>query len=77
MACIPIKFPGGTGVVCGVRPARRVPCAWCYRPHSRLCDYPLGAKTCDAKMCDKHADARGALDFCPNHASALLLPGLG
>jgi hypothetical protein len=63
--------PGVTGWVCRGRQPRPAGCSvpHCGRPHTVLCDFPMKAKTCDAKLCDAHRTKVGPnLDHCPAHA---------
>lgn len=73
----------GNVIICRSRsPRARCSVAGCKRPHTRLCDWPEGpGRTCDHKLCDKHAtrmrwpqkvpgDSR---DLCPSHARQLEL----
>ncbi len=49
---------------------RRKTCRFCSRTYydGKLCDYPVGGKTCDAPMCNGCATRVGPdLDYCPNH----------
>ena len=61
---------GNFAIVCGVRkPAK---CNFCKsRPHTRLCDFPVGGgATCDARICDEcRKPGPNDLDYCPNHES--------
>lgn len=60
----------GVGIVCFGH-TRRAGCSVgnCRRPHTRLCDFPLGAgRTCDQKICDQHAAQVDGADYCPFHA---------
>ena len=75
MPCNPVKLPGGgTAIVCSGRGRRPKPCAYCGRPSSRLCDFPVtkdrGVKgTCDAPLCERcTARIAGDGDLCRAHA---------
>jgi len=58
------------GVMCS-RGRRQVkPCYICGKPHTSLCDYPVGdGNTCDRPMCDKCRTMIGPdLDVCRAHS---------
>lgn len=62
------------GIAC-TRGRQPKPCAYCGRPSSRLCDFPvkvgdLGHKTtCDAPLCDRcTTKIAGDGDLCRTHA---------
>jgi hypothetical protein len=58
-----------TAIVCTRGRRRPKPCRWCKNPGTRLCDYKVGGKTCDAPLCGDHAKSlQGGLDHCPDHA---------
>ena len=42
----------------------------CDKAHTSLCDFPIGRKTCDMKLCDIHRikQAKPDTDFCPRHS---------
>lgn len=63
-----VRLPDGTNaIVCGGG-AVLAPCGLCSKKHVKLCDFPVGQGTCDAKMCDDHATSVGLdKDYCPNH----------
>lgn len=70
MTCESVGTPGGTFVVCtrGKRwPMCSVPGCGARAP--LLCDFPIAKKksgTCDAKLCERHAVAKGPdRHFCP------------
>ena len=67
MGCYHLDLPsGGTGIICG---KLGKPCASCSRPADYLCDFPVGkGKTCDRRMCEKHAAEVGPdLHYCTAH----------
>jgi hypothetical protein len=78
MPCRPFNHDGPsgpiTGIVCGSRVKTWAPCAYCKRPSSRLCDFPVtkdrGVKgTCDAPLCDDCTTRiAGDGDLCRAHA---------
>ena len=76
MHCQWIKRPdGGVAIVCGTLPRPRVVrCAYCHKPHARLCDGDLGARgqTCDRPLCLFHvaAHVEPDTDYCLQHAPA-------
>lgn len=46
-------------------------CDRCAYVAEYLCDFPLGEKTCDLKLCEKHAviqNESADIHFCPQHA---------
>lgn len=55
-------------IVCGSGP-RPIPCRWCPKTRTKLCDYPAGKGTCNAPLCSDHAThIEGKdLDYCPIH----------
>ena len=54
------------GFACGRQ--KLVTCDWCYSPQTKLCDFPINKKTCDKKLCDRHAKHVGEnKDYCPEH----------
>lgn len=58
----------GGAIICSSG-RRRINCRWCGNTHTKLCDYPVGRRTCDAPICDEHAShVEGQnLDYCPIH----------
>lgn len=70
MICQPIKVPGGGGVICRGRPARRR-CSTCGRlPAEFECDWPVQERqsgTCDAAICVRCRDQDGEKDYCWRH----------
>lgn len=68
MACEWVKFAGTVAIVCshGKKPKW---CVFCHeRPATRLCDFKVGGRTCDAAMCDECATHIAAnTDYCPDH----------
>jgi ribosomal protein S14 len=82
----PIQLPAGTAAIVCTRGRNSKPCAYCGRPHTRLCDFfpltgPKAGKTCDEPMCTSCAtrpDATQDLDYCRAHARSLAArAGLG
>ncbi len=63
----------GLGIICGPRaPRRRCSVAGCCEWMAKLCDHPKGRKTCDARLCARHATPAGPdRDLCPDHAKQL------
>jgi len=65
----------GNAIVCSRGPGRasaRAPrraCAYCRRPHEKLCDHVLSnGRTCDTRLCLIHAHHLAPdLDYCPAH----------
>lgn len=59
-------------IVCGSFKKKAPPCGWCVRAGVNLCDHvvdPKALKTCDAPICDNHAQDRGSnRHLCPDHA---------
>lgn len=46
-------------------------CIVCGEIAGKLCDWKLGANTCDAPVCDEHATVvTKGKDLCPAHAKA-------
>lgn len=40
----------------------------CGRKQEALCDFPVGGRTCDFRLCYKHRKTVGPnKDYCPNH----------
>ena len=63
-----VKLPDGTKAIVCTGGRKAAPCGFCAKAHTRLCDYPSGKGTCDAKMCEGHATSVGPdRDFCPKH----------
>jgi hypothetical protein len=59
--CAAPALPGDNLAVFGGR---------CGRMASHLCDWPTGAGTCDAAMCDAHRTNTGPdRDVCPEHSN--------
>jgi hypothetical protein len=55
-------------------------CAFCTRPHTKLCDGPppkgVKRKTCDKPLCHIHATPGGKdVDYCPDHKSRAAVAG--
>lgn len=45
-------------------------CRWCGNRSTKLCDFPVNGRTCDAPMCSNHAKyIRREVDYCPDHAT--------
>lgn len=59
---------GMIGIIC----TKTVYCAYCGKPHTSLCDYPVGNnKTCDKPMCDYCRVIIGDnIDVCREHSNA-------
>lgn len=54
------------GFICTSGKTKR--CQWCSEKMTKLCDFQIRKRTCDAKMCDKHSNPVGEnKDYCPNH----------
>ena len=82
MTCEKVKIGNDVGFVCGPRRRSAKPCQFCAAPHTKLCDFPietrptvgggvLVVKTCDKRICDRHATSVGEdRDHCPTHAKA-------
>lgn len=73
MPCKIVPVPGGKAFLCSRGRQHELElCAYCKRPHTKLCDGPGSApgKTCDAPMCDYHAAHSPGqdLDYCREHA---------
>lgn len=57
-----------TKIICS-RGSKR--CRWCANACTKLCDFPINGKTCDAPMCGSHAKhVSYEVDYCPDHAPA-------
>jgi len=74
MECVPVRGKEMIAFVCGSRVRGNLTreqccCKDCGLPHTRLCDFPVsGGKTCDRKLCDRHAKRIGPeKDYCPWH----------
>jgi hypothetical protein len=75
MGCEIVKFGDTVVIACGRGKAKASRCAYCTRPHSKLCDFVkarhevTGAPvTCDAKLCGQCAVSVGPeLDHCRAH----------
>jgi hypothetical protein len=74
MACHWIRMADGTVIHLNLGKTRRSKCAFCSRPHTKLCDMVIGKNllgepiTCDAKICDMCARQVGVdKDYCPKH----------
>ena len=66
------KFPGGGGMIIHHRYGRqpRLPCFYCPRYHTKLCDFVLpNGKTCDRRICGQHATPgpEPNIDYCQEH----------
>jgi len=71
MDCAHVKIGGANVIICGSR--RRVkPCHTCREIAAFQCDWKLGGgKTCDAWICDAHAQEVGPdKHLCPEHQAA-------
>lgn len=69
MGCQIVRTGDGFAVIaCTRTPSKR--CAYCTRPHVKLCDFRAApGKTCDAKLCGQCAVAAGpGRDHCRIHA---------
>lgn len=56
-----------TKIVCSRGP-RPIICRWCGKRGTKLCDFMVNGRTCDAPMCGKHAkNIRYEVDYCPDH----------
>jgi hypothetical protein len=56
-----------TRIVCSRSP-RAPNCRWCATVSTKLCDFPVNGRTCDAPICYKHAKSiRYEVDYCPDH----------
>jgi hypothetical protein len=72
MGCENVKLPGGgMAIVCG-RGRRGARCGWCTQRAGLLCDWKVGkGKTCDAKICNTHAqEVAPEKHLCPEHQTA-------
>ena len=74
MPCEWVKLEDGTVALVRYAKSCAAKCAFCMRPHTKLCDMEIGRTllgepiTCDAKMCDTHARQVGPnKDYCPKH----------
>lgn len=58
---------GMVGIIC----TKTVYCAYCRKPHTSLCDYPVGDnKTCDKPMCSDCRTIIGDnIDVCREHSN--------
>lgn len=58
----------GNMITCSTIIKKNSPCEWCNFPHTKLCDFDLGKRTCDKRMCNGHSKSVGLdLDYCPDH----------
>jgi hypothetical protein len=75
MRCSAVRVNGVVARICG--PRRIHACVFCAEISSLECDFPIGKKTCDRKLCRRCAIAIAPnVDFCPDHpvpASQLVL----
>lgn len=65
-----MKLPGGGYAFVRLGRHRHRACAYCTKPHTKLCDAKTGKGTCDIPMCDEHT-TKGAFvntDYCRDHA---------
>lgn len=70
MGCDIQRDKGGqmNKIVCSRGPSK---CRWCGNRSTKLCDFPVNGRTCDAPMCGSHAKSiRHEVDYCPDHAAA-------
>jgi hypothetical protein len=74
--CVSVPVPGGGTAIVRMSGKPPAPCAFCNRPHTKLCDAAVTREsllkghehgTCDARLCDKCAISSGNYDFCPIH----------
>jgi hypothetical protein len=70
MPCETVTLPGGQrAIVCGSR--RRRPRCACGAPAPLLCDWKVGAGTCDEPICERCSTKPAPdKDLCPAHALA-------
>jgi len=71
MGCMHVTLADGfTAIICGVKTPGPCSVKGCNNRHTKLCDYPVGKnKTCDRKLCDRHAESIGEdRDVCPEHS---------
>jgi len=63
------------GFACGARQPKARACKVCRRKVTdagRLCDFPVGSKTCDLFMCSACAKRIGDnIDYCPAHVAVV------